>query len=98
VDFTTDITSLVRSLGMVALGTMIVGVLVGTAIGITSTRLKRTVSIPRSGLLQKFVRQYSTEQGTRYELTSEGLQFLQEYAALENQPNEERAKSTAGTM
>lgn len=91
-DFSTDTTSLVRSLGVVALATMVVGALVGTAIGITNTKLNRTVGISRSGLLQKFVRQHSTEQGTKYELTNEGLQFLQEYAVLENQPLEEKAK------
>jgi Trk-type K+ transport system membrane component len=94
-DFSTDTTSLVRSLGVVALATMVVGALVGTAIGITNTKLNRTVGIGRSGLLQKFVRQYSTEQGTKYELTNEGLQFLREYAVLERQPLEERVKGTS---
>jgi len=92
-DFTTDMTSLVRSLGMVALATMIVGALIGTAIGITSARPNRTFGFSRSGLLDKLVRQYSTEGGTRYELTSEGLQFLKEYAVIENRPPEERVKS-----
>ena len=93
-DFSTDTTSLVRSLAMVALATMVVGALVGAAIGITSAKLNRTAGVPSSGSLQKFVRQYSTVQGTKYELTSEGLQFLQEYGALETPPLEERAKST----
>jgi hypothetical protein len=96
-DFTTDTTSLVRSLGVIALATMAVGALVGAAIGITSSKLNRTVGIPSSGLLQNFVRQYSTEQGTRYELTDEGLQFLQDYAVLEKQPLEERARGTASS-
>lgn len=96
-DFSTDTTSLVRSLGVVALATMVVGALVGTAFGITNTKLNRTVSIPRSGSLQKFVKQYSTEEGTKYELTSEGLQFLEEYAVLENKPLEERAKAATGS-
>jgi hypothetical protein len=96
-DFSTDTTSLVRSLGAVALATMTVGALVGVAIGITSSELKRTVRIRRSRLLQNLVRQYSTEQGTRYELTDEGLQFLEDYAILEKQPLEERARSTASS-
>ena len=90
-DFSTDTTSLVRSLGVVALATMVVGALVGVSIGITN----RSAGVPSSGSLQKFVRQYSTVQGTKYELTDEGLQFLQEYGALENPPLEERAKSTS---
>jgi len=94
IDFSTDITSLVRSLGLVALATMIVGALVGAAVGITNMQLRRGVGNSRLGL-QKFVKQYSTEQGTKYELTDEGLQFLREYAVLE-QPLEERAKSTTG--
>ena len=94
-DFSTDTTSLVRSLGVVAIATMVVGALVGAAIGITNSSLNRTLRIPSSGSLQKFVRQYSTEQGTRYELTSEGVQFLEEHGALENKPVEERAKNTA---
>jgi len=93
-DFTTDVTSLVRSLGAVTLATMIVGALIGTAIGITSTGTNPAVSFSSSGVLQRFVRQYSTEQGTRYELTREGLQFLKEYAALEKQPLEERVNGT----
>jgi len=95
VDFATDTTSLVRSLGVVALAAMVVGALVGTAIGLTNIKHQRTVSIPRSGQLERLVRQYSTEQGTKYELTDEGLQFLQEYGVLENQHMEEAKGRTS---
>jgi hypothetical protein len=92
-DFSTDMTSLVRSLGLVSLATMIVGALVGAAIGITNAGPNRAGGVSSSGSLQKLVRQYSTEKGMRYELTDEGLQFLKEYATLE-QPMKERAKVT----
>ena len=93
-DFSTDMTSLVRSLGLVALASMIVGALAWTAIGITKTKLNRIAGITSPGLLHRFVRQQSTGEGTKYELTDEGLQLLKEYALLE-QPPEEKAKTTA---
>ena len=65
-DFSTDMTRLVRSLGMVALATMMVGALIGTAIGLTKATPNRAGGVFGSGLLQKLARQYSTEKGMRY--------------------------------
>jgi hypothetical protein len=95
-DFSTDITALVRSLGIASLGTMLVGVFVGTALGLTYTQKGKGRSVYDQTVLRRFVNEYQTEKGTRFELTEEGLQFLKEYAYLENENVKPQAVTRQG--
>ena len=89
-DFTADATSLVRSLGVVAVLTLFVGVVTGAAIGITCS-LPPEASAQASGLsayereLTKlgFVVINKADGETTYTLTDHGRRFLKEYRFLE---------------
>jgi len=95
VDFSTDMTAVVRSLSVLALLTMAVGLLVGTAMGLSSLNLSQTArrigkaTVEESmELLVKsgFVRVLATEGGAKYEITNTGLRFLEEYQNLKRTP------------
>jgi len=90
VDFTTDATSLVRSLGTVAMLSLVFGVTMGAAVGLTCSAHFNSAN-SRSGLsnyeeeLAKmgFVVVTKTAEGTTYKLTDFGRRFLREYRFLE---------------
>jgi len=90
VDFTTDASSLVRSLGTVAMLSLAFGVTIGAAVGLTcSPHFDATDS--RSGprsyeeemTKMGFVVITKTDEGTTYRLTDFGRRFLREYRFLE---------------
>jgi len=90
VDFTTDASSLVRTLGTVAFLTLFFGITVGASIGLTySHHVKATESRPGQTNYEEdvakmgFVVITKTEQGTTYQLTDLGRQFLKEYRFLD---------------
>jgi len=90
VDFTTDASSLVRSLGTVAMLSLVFGVTLGAAVGLTCSLDFGTVN-SRSGsgnyeeemARMGFVVITKTEEGTTYRLTDFGRRFLREYRFLE---------------
>jgi hypothetical protein len=89
-DFTTDASNLVRSLGTVAMLTMLFGITIGAAVGLTCSPLFESAD-PGSGRrsyeeeMSKmgFVVITKTDQGTTYRLTDLGRRFLREYRFLE---------------
>lgn len=88
VDFTTDASSLVRTLGTVAFLTLFFGITVGAAIGLTySLHAKATrpgqTNYEEDVAKMGFVVITKTEQGTTYQLTDLGRQFLKEYRFLD---------------
>jgi len=92
VDFSADMTSLFRALGVLALMTMILGLLVGTAMGLGAINLSGTaradgrVAVKDSmELLLKsgFVKAVAIGGNPhQYEITTTGLNFLKEYQDL----------------
>jgi len=90
VDFTTDATSLVRSLATIAMLSLIFGITTGTAIGLTCTSQFKTSSSEdeldgyEQGMSKAgFVEIKKTTQGTTYSLTDLGRRFLRDYSFLE---------------
>lgn len=97
VDFSTDMTGIVRSLSILALLTMVIGLLVGTAMGLSSLNLsktakaigKTTVDESMELLLKSgFIRGIITNGRTHYEITDSGRQFLEEYQELNAGPEQ----------
>jgi hypothetical protein len=90
VDFTTDATGLVRSLGTIAVLSLVFGLAAGAAVSLTCSPHFKT-SNPAEGLsgyegeLTKagFVEVTKTDEGTTYKLTGSGRRFLREYRFLE---------------
>ena len=74
-----------------ALLAMVIGLLVGAAIGLTSLNLNRTALMLGKTTVDEsmellfrsgFVRDVTTHEGTNYEITKTGLQFMKEYQNL----------------
>ena len=89
-DFTANASSLVRSLGTVAMLSLVFGATVGGAIVLTcNPHFERTESRSRRGSYEEemskmgFVVITKTDQGTTYQLTDFGRRFLKEYRFLE---------------
>jgi hypothetical protein len=89
-DFSTDVSSLVRSLGTVAMLTLFFGVTIGAAVGLTCSPHFETASSKSGrsnyeGEMAKmgFVVITKTAEGTTYQLTDHGRRFLSEYRFLE---------------
>jgi len=89
-DFTADVSSLVRSLGTVAIFSLTFGVTTGVAIGFTcSPRSETMKSASNTNTYEEemtkmgFVEINKTEQGTTYKLTENGRRFLRDYRFLE---------------
>lgn len=89
-DFSTDITGLVRGLGTMALLTMVLGLLIGTTIGLGPVQglvekesmegqIVRSIKVDVTLLKSRLVSAIATEEGTKFELTDEGKRFLAEY-------------------
>ena len=90
VDFTTDASNLVRSLGTVAMLSLVFGVTIGAAVGLTcSPHFGSTDSRSGAGNYEEemskmgFVVITKTDEGTTYQLTDLGRRFLREYRFLE---------------
>ena len=90
-DFTTNVSTLVRSLGTVAVFSLFFGVTTGAAIGLTcSPQIKKSNSPSQeSGYEEEmtkmgFVVINKTDEGTTYTLTDHGRRFLRDYRFLEN--------------
>ena len=89
-DFTTDVSSLVRSLATVSLLSLVFGVTIGAAVGLTfSPHFEAADSKPRRSNYEEemtrmgFVVVTKTAEGTTYQLTDHGRRFLREYRFLE---------------
>lgn len=89
-DFTGDVSALVRSLGTVAVFSLIFGVTTGVAIGFTcSPRSETQKSASNPNAYEEevtrmgFVEINKTEEGTTYKLTEHGRRFLRDYRFLE---------------
>jgi hypothetical protein len=90
VDFTTDATSLVRSLGTVAVLSLVFGTAIGAAVGLTYTAHLRTAqpTSRRSDYEEELATKglvviNKTSEGTTYRLTETGRRFLKEYRFLD---------------
>jgi len=90
VDFTTNVTSLVRSLGTVAVLSLFFGVTTGAAIGLTcKSHIDTANSASSPGSYERemtklgFVVINKTDEGTTYTLTEHGRRFLRDYRFLE---------------
>ena len=90
VDFTTDASNLVRSLGTVAMLSLVFGLTIGAAVGLTcSPQFGSTDSRSGAGNYEEemskmgFVVITKTDEGTTYQLTDLGRRFLREYRFLE---------------
>lgn len=90
VDFTTDASSLVRSLATVAMLTLVFGIATGAAVGLTcgphfevadvpSARGEYEENVAKKGLVVIS----KTGEGTTYRLTDLGRRFLREYRFLD---------------
>jgi len=100
-DFTTNVTSLVRSLGTIAVFSLFFGVATGAAIGLTcSPHIETANSALGPGAYEEeieklgFVVINKTDEGTTYRLTEHGRRFLNDYRFLER--TEETAVENAG--
>ena len=88
VDFTTDASNLVRSLGTVAMLSLVFGLTIGAAVGLTCSPHFAANSGPGSNYEEEmgkmgFVVITKTDEGTTYQLTDLGRRFLREYRFLE---------------
>jgi len=88
-DFSTDATGLVRGLGILSLLTLSLGLVSGTAIGLTASSFahgkKRTGKYDEALTSAGFVNIRPTQDGVAYELTEHGRQFLRDYAFLDRE-------------
>ena len=89
-DFTTDATNLVRSLGAIAILSLVFGVAGGAAVGLTYNTHPKGIESKTGaeGYEEKianagFVKIDRTSEGTTYQLTEFGRRFLAEYRFLE---------------
>jgi hypothetical protein len=85
-DFSTDSTGLVRSLGILSLMTLILGLVLGTTIGLTASSFahvnEKTVGYDHALTTAGFVKMTRTPEGLTYQLTEHGRHFLRDYAFL----------------
>ena len=89
-DFSTNIAGVVRSLGTIAMFSLVIGATTGAAIGLTCTgHFKPSDSVSEQGRYEAemtkagFVVINQTDQGTTYKLTELGRRFLRDYQFLE---------------
>jgi hypothetical protein len=88
VDFTTDASSLVRSLATVAILSLVFGVTIGAAVGLTCSPHFEATDSERTNYEEEmakmgFIVITKTDEGTTYRLTEFGRRFLREYRFLE---------------
>jgi len=87
-DFSTDATTLIRSLGIVSLLTLILGLIIGATMGLTASnivRVKNPDEYEHELMTAAFVKVTPTPDGTTYQLTEHGRQFLRDYAFLDRE-------------
>jgi len=88
-DFSTDATSLVRSLGLLSMLTLILGLVSGVVMGLTVPNVshfkQKVIEYDDALAAARFVKITSTPDGVTYCLTEHGRQFLRDYAFLERQ-------------
>jgi hypothetical protein len=87
-DFSTDVSSLVRSLATVSLLSLVFGVTIGAAVGLTCNPHFEAANSGGSNYEEEmakmgFVVITKTDEGTTYQLTDHGRRFLKEYRFLE---------------
>jgi hypothetical protein len=90
VDFSTDASMLVRSLGILSLLTLTLGLALGAAMGLTASSFarveKKTDQYESSLTTAGFMKITAARDGTTYQLTEHGRRFLREYAFLNREP------------
>jgi len=92
-DFSTDATGLVRSLGILSLLTLILGLVLGATIGLTASSVhvkvaeveEKTARYDHAVSAAGFVKITPTPDGVTYQLTEHGRQFLRDYAFLDRE-------------
>ena len=85
-DFSTDATMLVRSLGIVSLLTLILGLIIGATMGLTASNIVHVKNEYEHELMTTgFVKITPTPDGATYQLTEHGRQFLRDYAFLDRE-------------
>lgn len=85
-DFSTDATGLVRSLGILSILTLILGLVLGTTMGLTVSSVahleERTAGYEHALAAAGFLKITPTPAGVTYQLTEKGRHFLRDYAFL----------------
>jgi len=101
-DFSTDATILVRSLGIVSLLTLVLGLVIGATIGLTAknvAHIKKSDGYEQALTSAGFMKITPTADGVTYQLTEHGRHFLRDYAFLDREPvtiqRSERSNSSA---
>jgi len=90
VSLSTDVTGLVRSLGIISLLTLILGLTIGAALGLIAIDLPDEANRTEGDLNEYekalassgFVKVTAASDGTTYQLTEVGKRFLRDYAFL----------------
>lgn len=80
-DFSVDATSLVRSLGIISLMTLLLGLTAGAAMGL-GARLEEAYEYEKAIEKAGFVKITDMPDGTEYQITEYGRRFLRDYAFL----------------
>jgi hypothetical protein len=92
VDFSADVTALVRSLGIVDLLTLVFGLTIGAAMALTygsnlakggAKGVEQLDQFERSLMISGLVNVTKTQEGTTYQVTEMGRRFLKEFAYLQ---------------
>jgi len=86
-DFSTDASILVRSLGIVSLLTLILGLVIGGSMGLalSADRVKETNGYEHALATAGFMKITRTRDGVTYQLTEHGRHFLRDYAFLDRE-------------
>lgn len=88
-DFSTDVTGLVRTLGILSLLTLILGLVLGTMMGLTASSVthvkEKTVGYDHALTAAGFVKITPTPDGVTCQLTEHGRHFLRDYAFLDRE-------------
>jgi hypothetical protein len=92
VDFSVDVTALVRNLGIVDLMTLVFGLTIGAAMALTGRSnlvkggpkgVEQLDQYERSLMISGLVNVTKTQKGTTYQVTEMGRRFLKEFEYLQ---------------
>lgn len=80
-DFSVDATSLVRSLGIISLMTLVIGLTIGAAMGL-GARVEKAYEYEKAIEKAGLVKITNVPDGIEYRITEYGRRFLRDYAFL----------------
>ena len=100
IDFSTDATILFRTLGVISLLTLTLGLIIGAAIVLTTSSLhvkKKTDDYEKALAAADFMKITNTANGTTYQLTEHGRRFLKDYAFLNHESDTQSSQKVPVT-